>query len=199
MNISHSNKNLLEKSQRFWFNNYDGIYPLDFRYCKSQKLYLKTEKFIKLFWIIFIIPLFIANQINAQDIYKGSWAISSINENELSNDYYVFKNYKVDFGADGILQYNIVQQGEAEQHEPVAPAGAGAFTLEGDFDFAAFGLQYFFNSQIGQWADNERDELKTDFQIIQHPDEDLDYMIIYSSIYGGGSANEHTPLFYVND
>ena len=43
MNISHSNKNLLEKSQRFWFNNYDGIYPLDFRYCKSQKLYLKTE------------------------------------------------------------------------------------------------------------------------------------------------------------
>lgn len=43
MNISHSNKNLLEKSQRFWFNNYDGNYPLDLRYFKSQKLYLKTE------------------------------------------------------------------------------------------------------------------------------------------------------------
>lgn len=43
MNISHSNKNLLEKSQRFDFRIFDGIYPLDLRYCKSQILYLKTE------------------------------------------------------------------------------------------------------------------------------------------------------------
>jgi hypothetical protein len=43
MNISHSYKNLLKKSQRFWFNNYDGNYPLDIKKIKSQKLYLKTE------------------------------------------------------------------------------------------------------------------------------------------------------------
>lgn len=43
MNISDSNINLLEKSQRFRFNSYDGNYPLDLKYFKSHKLYLKTE------------------------------------------------------------------------------------------------------------------------------------------------------------
>ena len=41
--ISLANKNLLEKSQRFCFNSYNMNYPLDLRYLKSQKLYLKTE------------------------------------------------------------------------------------------------------------------------------------------------------------
>jgi hypothetical protein len=43
MNISHSNKNLLEKSQRFCFRIFDGIYPLDLKDFKSHKLKLKTE------------------------------------------------------------------------------------------------------------------------------------------------------------
>jgi len=43
MIISLVNKNLLKKSQRFDFRIFDGIYPLDLRYWKSQKLYLKTE------------------------------------------------------------------------------------------------------------------------------------------------------------
>ena len=43
MNISHSDKNLLKKSKRFYFNNSDRNNPLDLKYFISQRLYFKTE------------------------------------------------------------------------------------------------------------------------------------------------------------
>lgn len=125
-----------------------------------------------------ILPLLITNQTYAQDTYKGSWVISSINTPNTMG----YNNYKINFGENGIMNPNdpgLLSSSEGGNWDFVF--SMGAYKSNGELD--TYVTDRYSYPTFEEWVVNGGDyNICTEAQIIR-TGEDPTYRIFYSSSY----------------